>query len=141
MTILANERQEMRQMFERETALLHAEDKRQQKELKEQNEKLQLQDQKVKEQNEKLKLQDQKLKEQNDKLKLKVDIWYKIIRISMGLSFLLGRYASQRSVFNVLYACLRMNELSEWLNEWMKEWMNEEMSESINQSMIELLIF
>jgi len=79
MTILANERQEMRQMFERETALLrketgllHAEDKRQQKELKEQNERLQLQDQKVKEQNEKLQLQDQKLKEQNDKLKLKM---------------------------------------------------------------------
>jgi len=83
MTILAKERQEMRQMFERETALLrketgllHAEDKRQQKELKEQNEKLQLQDQKLKEEmvkirkgqkNDKLKMA--KLRRENQKLR------------------------------------------------------------------------
>jgi len=83
MTILAKERQEMRQMFERETArlleetaLLHAEDKRQQKELKEQNEKLQLQDQKLKEQNDKIrqgqkkdKLKMAKLRRENQKLR------------------------------------------------------------------------
>merc|ERR1712042_73872 len=76
MTILAKERQEMRQMFERETALLrketgllHAEDKRQQKELKEQNEKLQLQDQKLKEEMVKIRLKMAKLRRENQKLR------------------------------------------------------------------------
>merc|ERR1712142_292265 len=78
MTILAKERQEMREMFKRETArfdkqtaLLHEEDKRQQKELKEQIDKLQQQDQKLKEENVKLRQESQndKLKEQTVKLR------------------------------------------------------------------------
>jgi len=85
MTILAKERQEMREMFKRETArfdkqtallheqtaLLHEEDKRQQKELKEQIDKLQQQDQKLKEENVKLRQESQndKLKEQIVKLR------------------------------------------------------------------------
>merc|ERR1712142_367023 len=79
MTILAKERQEMREMFKRETArldketaLLHAEDKRQQKEnlkLKEQNDKLQQQDQKLKEEIVKLRQDNQNDKEQIVKLR------------------------------------------------------------------------
>merc|ERR1712142_588809 len=88
MTILAKERQEMREMFKRETArldketaLLHAEDKRQKREaalLHEQNDKLQQQDQKLKEeivklrqenQNDKLKEQIVKLRRENKKLR------------------------------------------------------------------------
>merc|ERR1712168_756024 len=57
----------MREMFERETALLHAEDKRQQKE----NLKLKEQDKKMKKQNDELKEQIVKLRQktQNDNLK------------------------------------------------------------------------